>query len=139
MVADGKTVKVHYTGTLQDGTVFDSSKGREPLEFEVGSGQVIPGFENAVRDMVMGTPKTVTIPCDQAYGNVRDEMIAKVPRSQFPDEIDLEVGLMLQLQTPQGELPVRVTEVEPETATIDGNHPLAGQDLTFELEVVDVA
>lgn len=139
MVAPGKTVKVHYKGTLDDGSVFDSSEGRDPLEFQVGSGQVIPGFDAAIQDMEVGATKTVTIPSTEAYGAAREEMIATVPRAQFPSDLDLEIGLTLELSTPQGPLPVRVVEIEEEGVTIDGNHPLAGLDLTFELTLVSAA
>ncbi|MGF1515470.1 MAG: peptidylprolyl isomerase [Elainellaceae cyanobacterium] len=139
MIEPGKTVKVHYKGTLNDGEVFDSSEGRDPLEFQVGSGQVIPGFDAAIQQMDAGDNKTITIPSDQAYGEVRPEMVATVPHAQFPEGMNPEVGQTLQLQTPQGALPVQVINVQEEGVTIDGNHPLAGEDLTFELTVVDVA
>ena len=136
MVAPGKTVKVHYKGTLDDGSIFDSSEGREPLEFKVGAGQVIEGFDAAIQSMEVGATKTVTIPSDKAYGDVQEGMIAKIPKAQFPADLDLEIGLALQLSTPQGPLPVRIVEIEEEGVTIDGNHPLAGQNLTFELTLV---
>jgi len=139
MIEAGKTVKVHYKGSLNDGEVFDSSEGREPLEFQVGSGQVIPGFDDAIQQMDPGVSKTITIPSDQAYGEVRPEMVATVPHEQFPEGMSPEVGQTLQLQTPQGALPVQVVNVADEGVTIDGNHPLAGEDLTFELTVVEVA
>jgi peptidylprolyl isomerase len=139
MVETGKTVKVHYTGTLTDGSVFDSSQGRDPLEFQVGAGQVIPGFDAAIQQMDVGTTKTITIPSDQAYGEVRQDMIALIPHEQFPDGLNPEVGQTLQLRTPEGALPVRVTEVQDSGVVIDGNHPLAGEDLTFELTLVDAA
>jgi len=139
MVAPGKTVKVHYKGTLDDGSVFDSSEGREPLEFQVGSGQVIPGFDAAIQQMDAGSTKTITIPSAEAYGDVREDMIATIPQEQFPEGLNPQVGQTLQLKTPQGALPVRVVDVQGSGVTIDGNHPLAGQDLTFELTVVDVA
>ncbi|MGF1461158.1 MAG: peptidylprolyl isomerase [Leptolyngbyaceae cyanobacterium] len=139
MVETGKTVKVHYTGKLNDGSVFDSSEGRDPLEFQVGSGQVIPGFDAAIQQMDIGSSKTITIPSTEAYGEVREEMIALVPHAQFPEGMNPEVGQTLQLQTPQGALPVRVTEVKDNGVVIDGNHPLAGQDLTFDLTLVEAA
>lgn len=139
MIEPGKTVKVHYTGTLQDGSVFDSSKGREPLEFQVGSGQVIPGFDEAVRQMEVGGSKTIKIPSEDAYGEVREDMIALIPHAQFPDGLNPQVGQTLQLQTPEGALPVRVTDVQDEGVVIDGNHPLAGETLTFELKVMEAA
>jgi len=137
MVETGKTVKVHYTGTLNDGSVFDSSQGRDPLEFQVGAGQVIPGFDAAIQQMDVGASKTITIPSDQAYGDVRQEMIALIPHEQFPEGLNPEVGQTLQLRTPEGALPVRVTDVKDNGVVIDGNHPLAGEDLTFELTLVD--
>ena len=139
MVESGKTVKVHYTGKLNDGSVFDSSEGREPLEFQVGSGQVIPGFDAAIQQMDVGASQTITIPSNEAYGAVREEMIALVPHDQFPEGMNPEVGQTLQLQTPEGALPVRITAVKDDGVVIDGNHPLAGQDLTFELMLVEAA
>lgn len=138
MIEDGRTVLIHYTGTLNDGTQFDSSSGRDPLRFETGSGQVIPGFDSAVRDMAVGERKTVTIPACEAYGDVREEMIGTVPRDRFPQEISLEVGLQLQMMSPQGPVPVVVREVMENEVTLDANHPLAGKDLTFELELVSL-
>jgi peptidylprolyl isomerase len=139
MVESGKTVKVHYTGKLNDGSVFDSSEGRDPLEFQVGIGQVIPGFDAAIQQMDVGASQTITIPSNEAYGEVREEMIAVVPHTQFPEGINPEVGQTLQLKTPEGALPVRVTEVKEEGVVIDGNHPLAGKDLTFDLTLVEAA
>ncbi|MBE9099624.1 FKBP-type peptidyl-prolyl cis-trans isomerase [Vacuolonema iberomarrocanum] len=139
MVAPGKTVKVHYKGTLDDGSIFDTSEGRDPLEFQVGSGQVIPGFDAAIQNMDEGATETITIPSAEAYGEVREDMIATIPHEQFPDGLNPEVGQTLQLKTPDGALPVRVVDVQNEGVTIDGNHPLAGQNLTFELTVVGVA
>lgn len=139
MIETGSTVKVHYTGTLNDGSVFDSSDGGEPLEFQVGSGKMIRGFEAAVRQMEVGTTRTITIPCAEAYGEVRPEMIGTIPREQFPEDFGLQAGKSLELETPQGLLAVRVKDVQDEGVTIDGNHPLAGQDLTFELKLVAVS
>jgi peptidylprolyl isomerase len=138
MIEDGKKVRIHYTGTLSDGEQFDSSAGREPLEFETGSGRVIPGFDAAVRDMEVGGKKTVTLPCKEAYGEARDEMIGEIPKDRFPEGMDIQVGMPLQMQGPQGPMPVVVKEVKEDTVTIDANHPLAGQDLTFELELVEI-
>ncbi len=135
----GDKVRVHYTGRLDEGTQFDSSSGSDPLEFELGAGQVIPGFENAVTGMNPGDKVTVTIPCDEAYGPHRDEMVLEAPRSEIPSELDPQVGQQLQLQHPSGQaIPVVITEVAEETITLDGNHPLAGQDLTFDLELVEI-
>lgn len=139
MIEDGKTVKVHYKGTLEDGSVFDTSEGRDPLAFQVGQGQVIPGFEDAVRGMAVGETRSVTIPCLDAYGDVRQEMIASLPKSDFPDHIKPVQGMMLQMQTERGPIALKIVEVRDDEVTVDGNHPLAGQDLTFELTLVEIA
>jgi peptidylprolyl isomerase len=133
MIANGKTVRIHYTGTLNDGTQFDSSAGRDPLEFETGS-----GIDSAVRDMLIGGKKTVTIPAAEAYGEAREEMIGDIPKDRFPPEMALSIGMQLQMMGPQGPLGVIVREIKEEAVTIDANHPLAGQDLTFALELVEV-
>lgn len=138
MIEDGKKVRIHYTGTLNDGTQFDSSAGRAPLEFETGSGMVIPGFDSAVRDMKVGAKKTVTIPAKEAYGEAREEMIGDIPKDRFPEGMELAVGMPLQMQGPQGPLPVVVKEIKDDAVTIDANHPLAGKDLTFDLELVEI-
>jgi peptidylprolyl isomerase len=138
MIADGKTVRIHYTGTLNDGTQFDSSAGRDPLEFETGSGMVIPGFDSAVRDMLIGGKKTVTIPAAEAYGEAREEMIGDLPKDRFPPEMQLAVGMPLQMMGPQGPLGVIIKEIKEDAVTIDANHPLVGKDLTFELELVEI-
>ncbi len=138
MIEDGKKVRIHYKGTLSDGEQFDSSEGRDPLEFETGSGMVIPGFDAAVRDMEVGGKKTVTLPCKEAYGELREEMIGDIPKANFPEGMDIQVGMPLQMQGPQGPLPVVVKEVKEDAVTIDANHPLAGKDLTFELELVEI-
>ena len=134
----GDTVRVHYTGKLEGEQVFDSSAGREPLEFKLGEGRVIPGFEKAVEGMGVGEARTVTIPPEEAYGPRRDEMIATIDRSQFPPNIDPQVGQQLQMNQDGQVLPVRVTDVSEKGVTLDANHPLAGQDLTFELELVEI-
>lgn len=136
----GDTVKIHYTGTLADGTKFDSSAGREPLEFAIGSGQVIPGFDSAVDGMAVGDNKTVDIPPEEAYGQRHDQLIQQVPKSALPEEITPEAGMQLQSQSPDGQIMnLVVTEVAEETITVDGNHPLAGETLTFDIELVEIA
>jgi peptidylprolyl isomerase len=136
----GDTVKVHYTGTLNNGQIFDSSKSREPLEFVLGSGMVIPGFEAAVTGLSPGESVTATILSDEAYGSYRTEMVAEIERQNIPADFELEVGQRLEMQVPDGEaMAVTVTDIQGDTVTLDGNHPLAGQDLTFELELVAIA
>ena len=136
----GDTVKIHYTGTLANGTQFDSSADREPLEFAIGSGQVIPGFDSAVDGMAVGENKTVDIPPEAAYGQRHEQLIQEVPKSQLPEEIKPEPGMQLQSQSPDGQvLNLVVTEVADETITVDGNHPLAGETLTFDIELVEIA
>ncbi|WP_165176846.1 peptidylprolyl isomerase [Desulfovibrio sp. ZJ369] len=137
-IRKGDTVRVHYTGTLADGTVFDSSKERDPLEFTLGKGMLIPGFEAAVEGREAGDTVTVTIPADQAYGDVDPELIFTVPRAQVPDHIPQEVGVPLQLSNEQGQMDVTIAEVGDDEITLDANHPLAGKELTFEIEIVDV-
>lgn len=133
------TVQVHYTGSLTSGEVFDSSREREPLEFTLGEGKMIEGFEKAVNGMEVNETKKVTIPSDQAYGDRREEMVQKVPREQLPEDLEPKVGQQLVSQLPDGkELIVRVTDVADADITVDANHPLAGQDLVFELELVDI-
>ncbi len=136
----GDTVKVHYTGTLTDGSEFDSSRGREPMEFIIGGGNLIPGFETAVTDMCTGDTKTVSIPADEAYGQHHPQMTQEVPRSAMPDDLELKTGMVLHAEGPDGQqISVVVTAFNDEAVTIDGNHPLAGKDLTFELELVEIA
>ncbi|KAF5051317.1 FKBP-type peptidyl-prolyl cis-trans isomerase SlyD [anaerobic digester metagenome] len=136
---EGDTVKVHYTGKLEDGTVFDTSEERAPLEFTIGSGQIIPGFERAVVGMEPGEAKTATIPPEKAYGPRRDEMTITVDREQFPEDINPEPGQQLQVQQPDGRAAiVVVSDVSESSVTLDANHPLAGQPLTFDIELVDI-
>lgn len=134
----GDTVRVHYTGTLGDGSVFDSSEGRDPLEFTVGSGQVIPGFDQAVSGMSPGDERRVTIPADEAYGSRKDDLVIVVDRAQLPPDIDPAVGQQLQLSQEGRAFVVTVTDVAPDSITLDANHPLAGEDLTFELQLVGI-
>ena len=136
----GDTVKVHYTGKLDDGTVFDSSADREPLEFTLGSGSIIPGFERAVVGMNPGESKTEVIPTDDAYGPHLDEMVVVVDRQQMPPEIEPQIGQQLQLQQQDGQvLPVVITDVSGASVTLDANHPLAGEALTFDIKLVEIA
>jgi peptidylprolyl isomerase len=135
----GDTVRIHYTGTLDDGTQFDSSAGRDPLEFALGSGQVIPGFDSAVDGMAVGESKSVTIDPEQAYGQRHEQLVQQVPMSAFPDDMELAVGMQLQSQSPDGQvMNLVVTEVEDNAVTVDANHPLAGQALTFSIELVEI-
>ncbi|MFC1919995.1 FKBP-type peptidyl-prolyl cis-trans isomerase [Chloroflexota bacterium] len=135
----GDVVKVHYTGRLQDDTVFDSSVGSEPLKFTLGQGQVIPGFEQAVIGMQVGESRIVNIPADQAYGPYRDDMALKVERDKLPADIDPKVGMQLQVNQGAGRIMVvTIIEVSETTIKIDANHPLAGQDLTFDIELIEI-
>jgi peptidylprolyl isomerase len=134
----GDTVHVHYTGTLTNGMPFDSSHGREPLEFTLGAGGVIAGFDDAVTGMQVGETKTVTIPAEQAYGGRRDEMVLTIPRAQVPPNVRPEVGQQLRVGRGAEALDVVVREVTDDHVVLDANHPLAGEDLTFELELVSV-
>lgn len=136
----GDTVQVHYTGTLSDGTVFDSSAGRTPLEFTLGNGQVIPGFDSGIQGMNIGDKKTINIPVEDAYGPAVEDHVFSVERNEIPAEIPLEVGMTLNMHqdgNPQP-IPVIVREVTDENVILDANHPLAGQDLTFEVELVGI-
>ncbi len=138
-IKNGDTVRIHYTGTLLDGKVFDSSEGRDPLEFVVGSGQVIRGLDSALPDMEVGEKKRVEIACADAYGPINPGMRQEIPREGIPDDIPLEPGTQLQMQTPQGQaVPVTVVEANEATVTLDANHRLAGQDLIFDIEIVSV-
>lgn len=136
---NGDTVKVHYTGKLDDGSEFDTSTGRDPMEFTLGEGMVIPGFEETVLGMEAEETKTVTIPADKAYGLHNKEMVVEVDRNQFPPDVAPEVGQQLQMRRPDGQtLVVVVTEVSESTVTLDANHPLADKDLTFEIQLVEI-
>lgn len=136
----GDTVKIHYTGTLDDGSEFDSSTGREPLEFSLGGGQVIAGFDSAVDGMSVGDSKTVTIPPGEAYGERHNQLIQEVPKTSLPDDMKPEVGMQLQSQSPDGQvMNLVIAEVKEESITVDANHPLAGQALTFAIELVEIA
>lgn len=138
-VKSGDTVAIHYTGTLLDGSTFDSSTGRDPLEFVVGSGQIIPGLDVALPGMTVGDKKTVEIPSEQAYGPANPEMRQAVPREGIPEEIPLEIGTQLQMQTLDGQaMPVMVVDVDEATVTLDANHPLAGKDMKFDIELMRI-
>ena len=137
---DGDTVKVHYTGRLDDGTVFDSSVGEEPLEFTIGENDVIPGFEEGVVGMSVGDTKTITINSDDAYGPHRSDLVMEVARDQLPDDIKPEVGQLLEFRQPDGVvLPLVLTELSDDVVTLDANHPLAGKELIFDIELLEVA
>lgn len=138
----GDKVKVHYHGKLTDGTTFDSSEGREPLEFEVGSGQVIPGFDEGVTGLAIGEKRTVNISADQAYGQASEDQVVEFPKEQFPADMisQLQVGMPLQMSNDQGQtFQVVIKEIKENTVLLDANHPLAGKDLTFDIELVDIA
>ncbi len=138
-VKTGDTVTIHYTGTLKDGTTFDSSRDRDPLEFTVGSGQIITGLDSALPGMAVGDEKTVEVPCADAYGEADPERVQEVPREEIPTHIELQPGGQLQAQTPDGQiLQFTVREVDEENVTLDANHPLAGQDLIFDIELVSL-
>jgi FKBP-type peptidyl-prolyl cis-trans isomerase SlpA len=133
----GKTLKVHYTGKFENEEVFDTSEGREPLEFTVGQGQLITGFENGVVGMEAGEKKTLEIEANEAYGEIREDLVQEVNTSQLPEGV--KVGDLLQAPTPEGSVNVTVTNINEDKATVDANHPLAGKKLIFELEVVEVS
>jgi FKBP-type peptidyl-prolyl cis-trans isomerase 2 len=137
MIEKGSKVKVHYTGKFEDDNIFDTSVDREPLEFVVGEGMLIPGFENGVIGLNAGEKKTIELNPEEAYGPVREELVNEVPVENLPEGV--EVGNMLQAQTEQGPVNVVVTEINETTAIVDANHPLAGKKLIFELEVLEVA
>ncbi|MEO0645291.1 MAG: peptidylprolyl isomerase [Cyanobacteria bacterium J06650_10] len=135
----GDKVRVHYTGTLNSGQVFDSSKDRDPLEFTLGTGMVIPGFDAAVTGLKPGDSVTETIPVEKAYGPYNSEMVATIEKQSIPADFELEVGQRLEMQVPGGDsMAVTITDIQGEMITLDGNHPLAGQDLTFELELIEI-
>lgn len=135
----GDTVRVHYTAKIEDGEIVDSSIGNEPLEITLGEGQVIPGFDQAVIGMKVGDNKTVTIAADQAYGFYRDDLKMEVDKDELPEDLDLEVGMQLQASQPDGSIVIfTVTGISDETIEIDANHPLAGHDLTFFIELVEI-
>lgn len=134
----GDTVRVHYTGTLGDGREFDSSRGLDPLTFTLGAGAVIQGFDDAVTGMTVGDEKRVTIPADEAYGRRRDELTVRLPRAELPPDLDLEEGTQLRMEQDDQSIVVTVRELDDTTVTLDANHPLAGQALTFDLRLVEI-
>lgn len=139
LVKENATVKVHYTGKLADGQVFDSSEGKEPIEFTLGQGQLIPGFEKGLINMKLNEKKTINIPKDEAYGDSREDLIQEVQKSELPEEIKPEVGMGLVSKSQDGrEMNLLVAEVKEDSIVVDGNHPLAGKDLIFDLEVVEI-
>ena len=138
-VQNGDKIRVHYHGKLRNGETFDSSNGREPLEFTVGSGQVIKGFDEGVKGMKVGDKKTVEIPVGEAYGEKQQEMMIEFPKEQFPADMNPEVGMQLMMSNGSGQnFPVTVAEVRENSVILDANHPLAGQDLIFDLELVEI-
>jgi peptidylprolyl isomerase len=135
----GDTVKIHYTGTLDDGTEFDSSAGRDPLEFTLGSGQVIPGFEKAVEGMVVGDEKSVNIMPEDAYGPRQEQMVQEIPKSALPADLEPATGMSLQAQRPDGQvISMTVESVGEDSIVVDANHPLAGKALNFNIQLVDI-
>lgn len=138
-VKKGDKIKVHYHGKLTDGETFDSSAGREPLEFEVGSGMVIPGFDNGVTGMTVGEKKTVNIPYDEAYGPKNPAMLIEMPKDRFPKDMEIELGMSLGMSDQDGQqFQVTIAEIKEEVVMLDANHRLAGQDLIFDLELVEI-
>ena len=138
-VKNGDKVRVHYHGRLTNGTTFDSSEGRDPLEFEVGAGMVIKGFDNGVVDMKVGEKKTLNIPVEEAYGPKNDELIMDFPKENIPADLNPQVGMELQMSNPQGQVfPVKVAAISTEFITLDANHPLAGEPLIFDIELVEI-
>ncbi len=138
-VKSGDKVKVHYHGRLNNGETFDKSEGREPLEFEVGSGMVIKGFDDGVTGMSVGEKKTINIPFDEAYGPKNPDMIIEMPKERFPKDMEIEVGMPLAMTDGNGQqFQVMIVEIKEDVVVLDANHPLAGQDLTFDLELVEI-
>lgn len=138
-VKSGDKIKVHYHGKLNDGETFDSSEGRDPLEFEVGSGMVIKGFDDGVTGMIVGEKKTINIPFAEAYGPVNPEMIIEMPKDRFPEDLELGIGMPLMMSDQQGQqFQVKIVDIKEEVVMLDANHHLAGKDLTFDLELVEI-
>lgn len=138
-IAAGNQVSVHYTGTFEDGEVFDSSQGRDPLSFEVGAGQMIQGFDQAVLGMEQGENKKFTLTPEEAYGPRNEELLIDIPNANFPDDMKLEVGMMLQLTNEAGQpVPATVAAINEDSVKMDVNHPMAGKTLVFDIEIVEV-
>ncbi len=139
-VKSGSKIKFHYTGKLKTGELFDKSEGRGPLEVEIGKGMIIPGLEEGISGMKEGEKKEITVEAKDAYGAPRDDMIKEIPKGPIPDDVKLEPGTMLYLRTQQGQpFPAKILEVKDDTVVLDLNHPLAGKDLIFEIEIVEIA
>ena len=134
----GDTVRVHYTGTLDDGQEFDSSRGLDPLTFTLGTGSVIQGFDDAVTGMAVGDEKRVTIPADEAYGPRREDLTLRLPRSELPADMEIEEGSQLRMEQGDQSVVVTVRQLDDATVTLDANHPLAGESLTFDLRLVEI-
>ena len=138
-VKANNTVKVHYTGKLADGQVFDTSEGKEPIEFVLGQGRLIPGFEEGLIDMKVNEKKTISIAKEEAYGEVNEQLIQEIDKANLPQDMEPKVGMGLVSKSPEGqEMNLMIIEVKDESVVIDGNHPLAGRDLVFDLEVVEI-
>lgn len=138
-IEKNKVVSIHYTGKLNDGSVFDSSEGKKPLEFIYGTGTIIPGLEEELEGLKTGDKKSIeNIPADKAYGQRQEEAMQEVPKDQLPQDIELEEGMQLAAQGPQGVIPVTLTQIKDDSVIVDFNHPLAGKDLSFEVEIAEV-
>jgi peptidylprolyl isomerase len=137
-VGDKKVVKIKYKGTLSNGSVFDSSEGKDPLEFLVGAGQIIPGLETGIKGMKVGQKKQITIKAAEAYGDYNQAAVQEVPKESFPKDMKIETGMELVAQTAMGPVPVRIAEIRDSSVMVDFNHPLAGKDLTFDVEIMSV-
>jgi len=138
-VKKGDKVKIDYNGTLEDGTVFDTSEGKQPIEFEVGSGMVIPGFDAALIGMKKGEEKNITLPPEKAYGPRNPDMLKKIPRDKLPADQEPKKGMVLMIGTQQGQFPAKIEEVGDKEITVDLNHPMSGKTLNFKLKVVEIA
>lgn len=137
-IAKNKVVSMHYKGTLKDGSVFDSSEGRDPLVFIYGTGMIIPGLESGMEGLAVGDKKSIEVAADDAYGPVHEEAKQEIPKDKMPQDVEIKAGMQLAAQGPHGMIPVTVSEVKDDVVVIDMNHPLAGKDLVFDIEIVDV-